>query len=284
MITKRPETKVSIDGEDIELKSFVFSGGEVQVRLCGCAPSVFSSKPDSYLTSRLATVTSHIFSANQLMETLLVLDALDFSYHPHIVELIIPYLPYSRQDRVCYPGESFALRVIGKMLDRSNVSKIITWDVHSPAAIEHVPNLTSVPASEFFSKFPVNHTDVLVAPDAGAVSRVWECCKTLGNQHMIALKKRSPEDGSLAITDMTNISHIGDRDFIIVDDICDGGRTFVNLARELRAFTNGKIRLYVTHGIFSNGFDDLLKHIDEVWVANPWPSLELPEQVRILPQ
>jgi ribose-phosphate pyrophosphokinase len=63
----------------------------------------------------------------------------------------------------------------------------------------------------------------------------------------------------------------GARDFLIVDDICDGGRTFIELAKVLRPLTSGQVKLYVTHGIFSAGFE-ALAGLDRIFVANPFPA------------
>ena len=56
---------------------------------------------------------------------------------------------------------------------------------------------------------------------------------------------------------------------IVVDDICDGGYTFIQLAQVIKeeyGFT-GDLHLVVTHGIFSKGFDDLNKYYTSInWV------------------
>ena len=57
---------------------------------------------------------------------------------------------------------------------------------------------------------------------------------------------------------------------MIVDDTCDGGRTFIELAKVLRARNAGKIELYVTHGIFSKGLKELSEHFDCIHSLNVW--------------
>ena len=47
------------------------------------------------------------------------------------------------------------------------------------------------------------------------------------------------------------------KDCLIVDDICDGGGTFIGLAEKLKNKNSGKLYLAVSHGIFSNGFTNL---------------------------
>ncbi len=96
------------------------------------------------------------------------------------------------------------------------------------------------------------------------------CAEALYCDFVQAEKTRDPDTGQLG-EPTVQTEHIGHRDFLIVDDLCDGGRTFVNLARRLRPMTDGKIHLYVTHGIFSAGFIELRETIDHIYVANLHP-------------
>ena len=63
-------------------------------------------------------------------------------------------------------------------------------------------------------------------------------------------------------------------DCLIVDDICDGGGTFIGLANELKNKNAGKLYLAVSHGIFSRGFDDLEKCFTKIFTTD---SIKKPE-------
>ena len=56
---------------------------------------------------------------------------------------------------------------------------------------------------------------------------------------------------------------------LIVDDICDGGGTFVGISKTLldQEFVPRQ-GLYVTHGIFSKGFENLNTHFEVVYTSN----------------
>jgi ribose-phosphate pyrophosphokinase len=57
--------------------------------------------------------------------------------------------------------------------------------------------------------------------------------------------------------------------YVIVDDICDGGRTFIELAKVIIAQNQeAKIYLVVTHGIFSAGFSELTNYFDGIYTTN----------------
>lgn len=51
--------------------------------------------------------------------------------------------------------------------------------------------------------------------------------------------------------------------------LCDGGRTFTELARALKDRGAGRIGLFVTHGIFSRGLDPLFAEgIDDIFTTD----------------
>jgi len=52
---------------------------------------------------------------------------------------------------------------------------------------------------------------------------------------------------------------------LIVDDICDGGGTFLGLAEELKECNSGDLYLAVSHGIFSKGSQTLLDNFKSIY-------------------
>jgi ribose-phosphate pyrophosphokinase len=152
-------------------------------------------------------------------------------------------------------------------------SIVIVWDVHSDVSLALLDRVHNKKQHHFYRRIPWTNT-VLVAPDAGAMKKTLEAAKELGLPMVRADKIRSADTGEITGT-VVYSEHIGDRDFLIADDICDGGRTFIELAKVLRPLTNGKIYLYVTHGIFSKGLDVFNGLIDGVYTANPFPGVDL---------
>ncbi len=245
-------------GEVVPVKRFSFSGGESQVRI--------ESPPLDE-----AQITAHIRSSDDLMSLLLLTDAAR-RHGAEQIDLVMPYLPYARQDRVCAPGEALSLRVVCGLINAQNYATVQVWDAHSDVAIALLDRATSRHSASFLAAaFDSADTTVLVAPDAGAIKKVEACAKQHGLRSIRADKTRNAATGAIAGT-VVYSDHIGSDDFLIVDDICDGGRTFVELAKKLRPLTDGAVNLYVTHGIFSQGtavFDGI---IDRVFVANPFPD------------
>lgn len=251
----------------IEYERSKFSGGEIHVRLPRPAVSSY-------------TITANIHCSDDVMELLMVTDALRRA-GAHSISLMLPYLPYARQDRVCAPGEALSLRVFCDLINAQRYDSVTVWDAHSDTALALLDRVFNYEQSTLMSRFPfVRSTTVLVAPDAGAIKKVAKTSKMRDVPFVRADKSRDPATGEITGT-VVYTEHIGDKRFLIADDICDGGRTFIELAKALRPLTNAGVDLYVTHGIFSRGTDVFDGLIDHVYVANSFVD-DLPSNFTLL--
>jgi len=118
----------------------------------------------------------------------------------------------------------------------------------------------------------------LVSPDAGSVKKTWEAAKCFGAGEILAAEKvREISTGKILRTEVSSVPPDGDKTFLILDDICDGGRTFTALAEEIRRKRNGwgdtRIYLVVTHGIFSSGPKPSEGVIDRVYTTNSYRDI-----------
>ena len=76
------------------------------------------------------------------------------------------------------------------------------------------------------------------------------------------IRYRDTATGNIIRTDIS-VQDFKGANLMIVDDICDGGRTFIELAKVLRERNAGKIELFITHGIFSKGVDVFDGYVDQ---------------------
>lgn len=261
--------QLTIADRAIPVRTFVFPGGEVQVRIEDPEPT----HPDA------VTIKAALHTANALMELLLLTDAVRRHYGDPAIHLVCPYLPYARQDRVAFPGEALAAGVLCKLLNAQGYASVEVWDAHSDVSLALLDRVRNRPASDF-ARAIIGPEDVIVAPDQGAAKRAGACARLAGVKLVHAEKTRSTDTGAITGT-VVHSGPIGRRDFLIIDDICDGGRTFLELAKVLRPLTDGQVKLYVTHGIFSQGFETLQPVLDRIYVANPFPA-SLPPFVQIV--
>lgn len=258
----------------IDIKVLKFNGGEMHVKV---APIDAYEQP--------ITIVSMPMSSDDLMATLLAIDAIKRTYNPTKLTLNLMYLPYARQDRQCEKGESFSLHVFSNLLNTFKLDKVILNDPHSdvgPALINNATIVDQVQCLQMalqsnpeFSKLMHLPETVIVSPDAGASKKILSVCKHLKKPTYIrADKVRNTATGAITDTvvladDLTGVN------CVIVDDICDGGGTFTALAQKLKEKNAETVTLYVTHGIFSRGKQLLLNSgIDNICTLHDWTKLK----------
>lgn len=244
-------------------RPMIFSGGEAQVRFDDVRP-----------TDGPFIIRAQLTDANSIMELLLVTDALRRMSPWASIALICPYLPYARQDRVCAPGEALSVKVMCDLINAQNFDSVEIWDPHSDVAMALLERAHAVGQEVFVNRLPLGSNTRLVAPDAGAMKKIAKISAATGLPFIQASKVRDTITGEITGTDV-HWDFVGrsDEDLLIVDDICDGGRTFIELAKVLRQRTSGRILLFVTHGIFSQGLGVFEGLIDHVYTANAFPGV-----------
>lgn len=251
---------VEIEGK--ELKSFKFSGGEIQVKIP--------------LEKATVNVKATLRSSDDILELIMVSEAIN-GYGMIINNLEIPYLPYARQDRRCDIGEAFSLKVMAKIINDIGAKKVIVWDVHSGISEALINNLENVSQSDLMGncieleRMLGDKEYSICSPDAGALKKIHEVQKifSIPNDRLItALKERDVTTGQITNTEVYHSHPFVLGSVVIIDDICDGGRTFIELAKKLRNEGFSNIILYVTHGIFSKGFDCFDGLIDHIYTTD----------------
>ncbi len=254
--------EVRVNNNVIEYDSFLFSGGEVHVRLNNSWNMIYTDRVEIY---------AHLSSSEEVMKLALITDALRRKTEPGTkFYLTCPYVPYARQDRVMENGEALGIRVISDIINSLRFDRVTIYDPHSDVTSALLNNVEVVDQTSFVQFLPLDKGNtILVAPDAGAMKKTLKSAKGLGYGMVVAEKIRDTKDGSIVGTKVHS-EHVGNKDFLIVDDICDGGRTFIELAKELKTLTSGNIYLYVTHGIFSRGLSVFGGLIDKVYTVVPF--------------
>jgi len=174
---------------------------------------------------------------------------------------------------VCNAGEALSAMVFCDLINAQGYASVTITDPHSAVVTALIERASVVDASVFVRQ--VLDADVfaqgvtLLAPDAGARQRVEALAARLGGRDTaFAEKRRDPSDGR--IVEMRFPAALPAQPILVVDDICDGGRTFIELARAAREVTDQPLYLYVTHGIFSRGLDALRGDYAGVFTAYDW--------------
>ncbi|MDP2386870.1 MAG: ribose-phosphate diphosphokinase [Bacteroidota bacterium] len=226
--------------ERVELKKF--AGGENHVRFL----KTFSSEDKVRLNTRLN-------SADDIMTLSLAVDALR-QMNVQYIEVFIPYIPYARQDRVMVPGEPLSIKIFTTLINNLELNKVIVFDAHSDVSVALLNKCQNIPNHEMVKHLlkEFGLTDfTLVSPDLGAYKKVDKLAQKLEYKKEIAtgLKIRDLATGQIIKSDV-NTEDLQGKSCVIVDDICDGGRTFTELAKALKLKNAGDLYLIVSHGIF----------------------------------
>lgn len=217
--------------------------------------------------------------SDDIVELMLLVDAASRAGYP-AGTLTMPYVPFSRQDRVNARGESLSLAVFANLINSLNFQRVIIHDPHSDVSTALLKNCIVVQQWELMTLLidsKVRGNFWLVSPDAGALKKTYSLAKMFTGTSRFkgvieASKKRNTATGEITETvvpdwgPIFNYNRAADT-YVIVDDICDGGRTFIELAKALRLRSVEKIHLYVTHGFFTKGkqvFDGLIDEVHAV--------------------
>jgi ribose-phosphate pyrophosphokinase len=219
------------------------------------------------------TITCYFQSTDDLMVVALLADALkEIKSIP--IKLMLPYMPSARQDRIANKGESFGLRVYANFLNSLNIDTIHIVDPHSDVVAGMFPagKLVIMTQADMFNTTIEDITKafsdvVLLAPDAGAEKKTAKLANQHDLQYYTAGKCRDTNSGKLSRIRLPVDLEDGCTIFI-VDDILDGGGTFVGLMGEIKKqCPRSKVILCVTHGIFSKGWLDEFDDFEQIFVG-----------------
>lgn len=209
-------------------------------------------------------LTCSITSTDRLFELLLCANAI---HHSGAVNktLVIPWLMGARYDRLMQPGDSFDLEVVAGLINSLQFEKVLLFDVHSEVALKLIDNSVSVSNKIMVEAYNMKNA-VLICPDKGAMKKMKHYREWNNNitEVVYCEKSRDLSTGKITLK-VTGPEKCLNRNCVIIDDICDGGGTFLAIAEQIKP---AHLSLVVTHGIFSKGFEQLEQYFNEIIVSN----------------
>lgn len=270
--------------KQIEFDYFYFGGGEPHFRF----------KDDLYFyDGDEIHVRIKIKSFNDfglLMSCVNALDHLDVD----IVKksLFIPYFPAARQDKIL-GGESFTSKIYTKIINEMNFNKVIILDPHSLVISAMINNVKNITNHKFIfdvlkeikkrdGKYPV-----IMSPDYGASKKIDDLMKDILNAfndypHKFYLQGKKIREMKTGVLSNFSIEPYETKEnILIVDDICDGGGTFIGL-REKLSTEHKEVYLAVTHGIFTKGFLELEKYFTFTFSTDSFIETSMSPKHKIL--
>ncbi|WP_299161340.1 ribose-phosphate diphosphokinase [uncultured Tenacibaculum sp.] len=247
----------------IEYNYFTFSGGEPHIKIITDLKGVSE-----------VTITHRIQSFNDLGILLLATNALK-NMDIKKIKVLLPYFPAARQDRLMQTGEPLSVKVYADIINAQNYESVTIFDPHSEVTPALLNNCKVIDNHTFIRQITQQLSDdlLLISPDGGALKKIYKVAAHLQKYEVIeGSKSRNVRTGEL-----TGFKVYADdlqgKDCLIVDDICDGGGTFLGLAQELKAKNAGNLYLAVSHGIFNNGFDKLEKVFSKIFTTDSFKTI-----------
>jgi ribose-phosphate pyrophosphokinase len=188
-----------------------------------------------------------------LMELLLMIQAAKLASAKRITA-VIPWFPYSRQDRKAKPREPISGRLVADMLQLAGVDRLLTMDLHAG----QIQGFFTIPVDHMTAQqlFARHFRDlgisgdgvVSVAPDAGRAKVAVRFAEMIDAEFAIMHKTR-PAHEQASVTEVTG--RVRDKICIVGDDVTTTGGTLIAGARALREHGAREVWVYVTHALLS---------------------------------
>ena len=206
------------------------------------------------------------------------------------VNLIMPYIPNARQDRVKSEKDVFTLKYFAEFINNLHFHSVTVLDPHSSVSEALINRLTVEDPKRFINtavrkvydeiREDMRFTDsdyepqvVAFYPDEGAMKRYSGLIKL---PYAFGIKKRDWETGEIQGLDVAGSTELINGNYIlIIDDICSRGGTFYHSAKKLKELGSRRIYLYITHcegtiadgEIFKSGLIDKVFTTDSIFTS-----------------
>ncbi len=244
-----------LGGVEVGVAEKVFPDGEFYVRIL---------EPDKIPSNDVVVVsTTYPKQESSLLKTMLLIDAVKQN-NPKRIIAVIPYIAYSRQDKVFLPGEPVSACMVLKTLKTIGLDVLVVVDIHSPKTLECFGGPAyNVLVSDLLVKAALKYLEnpIVLAPDQGALERASYAARTLGLNYDFLVKSRDRVTG--AITYKPKELSVKGRDVVLVDDIISTGGTIAEASRILLQQGARRVVVAATHGLLVG---DALKKLKEAGV------------------
>jgi ribose-phosphate pyrophosphokinase len=275
-LARQIAVRIGVQLGDIELKSF--ANDETYVRYCESVRGA-----DVFIVQTGAEPVDR-----NLMELLLMIQAAKLASAKRITA-VIPWFPYSRQDRKAKPREPISGRLVADMLQLAGVDRVLTMDLHAGQIQGFftipVDHMTALPlfAQHFRDLGLTGDGVVSVAPDAGRAKHALKFAEMIGAGFAIMHKTRPTHD-EVAVVEVTGA--VSGKIAVVGDDVTTTGGTQIAGAKVLREHGATDVWMFVTHSLLDA---DTLRRVAESDITGlvvtdtvPVDPIRKPDNVTVL--
>lgn len=246
--------------------------------------------PDGEINPRILKAPKEVILVNTL-------SSLDFDPNKYLLEyifsvknlkeqgtekivLVMPYLPYSRQDEVFREGESFTSKYILEIFRNLGINHIfaVTFHLHRQRTADLVEGITLHDVSgvdalrDYLTSYNLENP-LVVAPDEEAEKWAKRVAEPFKADVAVLQKKRDTATGEIETTGKIPEG----RNVIIADDMISTGDTIKKALDICRAFKSKKVIVCAVHGIFSSPitWDRDIEVITTNTIENPYAKVDV---------
>jgi ribose-phosphate pyrophosphokinase len=238
-LAQRMAEQLGVELGDVELKTFANDETYVRYTESIRGADVFIVQTGSEPVDR------------NLMELLLMIQAAKLASAKRITA-VIPWFPYSRQDRKAKPREPISGRLVADMLQLAGADRVLTMDLHAGQIQGFftipVDHMTALPlfAKHFRDLGLTGDGVVSVAPDAGRAKHALKFSEMISADFAIMHKTR-PAHEQVGIVEVTG--RVRDKIAVVGDDVTTTGGTQIAGAKVLLEHGAKDVWMFVTHSL-----------------------------------
>jgi ribose-phosphate pyrophosphokinase len=224
-----------------------------------------------------------------LIELLIMIQAARLASAKRITA-VMPWFPYSRQDKKSAPREPITGKLVADMLEAAGVDRVLAMDLHAGQIqgffTVPVDHMTAVPMLADHFKLVVEAPPAevtVVSADAGRVKLAKKFSEMLGAELALISKERPQAE----VAEVTNvIGRVRGRTCILIDDMISTAGTLCAGGHALLEHGATVVYACATHAIFSGpAVENLRKSVFRQVVVTdtvPIDPLTRPDNVQVL--
>lgn len=230
------------------------------------------------------------------------------------ITVITPYFAYARKDQRTKSRDPLTLRYMAQLLEAVGTDRMVTLDIHNPAALENafrqpttdlqagtllVPcvarylaptcdegagMMVAAPAQQRLQSQQGGQRFVVVSPDIGGIKRAEQFSTALaalidapvGQAFVEKYRSAGKVSGDLLV------GNVKDHTAIIVDDMISSGTTLSRAINRLQDHGARRIVAAVTHGLFVEKAADVIAspYLERLFLTDSVPAFRLPASLR----
>ncbi|MDF2751072.1 MAG: ribose-phosphate pyrophosphokinae [Gaiellaceae bacterium] len=188
--------------------------------------------------------------ADSLMELLIMVNAAKLASAKRIT-VVIPWYPYSRQDKKSRPREPITARLVADLLETAGADRVLTMDLHAGQVQGFfripVDHMTAVPMfAQYVRDLGIEGDVVAVAPDTGRAKLAGKFADMIGGG-LVVLNKERPAHNVARVAGV--IGEVEGKVAVMTDDIIDTAGTLCAGADALKEAGATKVYACATHAL-----------------------------------